>query len=88
MFAVAGRAFSRRDRMARAAAGHPKNVGKFSVARDVGADDAVAAAAAMAQDGRAGAVAEKHAGVALGPIGDRGQFFRADDEDGIVGVAR
>ena len=59
---------------------------KFPSLRDVGADDAVAAAVAMAQDGRARAVAEKHAGVALRPIGDRGQLLRADDEDGVVGV--
>ena len=59
---------------------------KFAVARDMRADEAVAAAVAMAQNGRAGAVAEKDTGVALRPIGDRGQFFRADDEDGVVGV--
>ena len=41
----------------------------------------------MPQDGGAGAVAEKDTGVALRPIGDRGQFFRADYEDGVVGVA-
>ena len=50
------------------------------------ADDAVCAAVAMPQDGGAGAVAEEDAGVAIGPIGDRGQFFRADDENGVVGV--
>ena len=53
---------------------------------DMRADDAVCAAVAMPQDGRAGAVAEEHAGVAIRPIGDRGQLFRADDEDGVVGV--
>ena len=32
----------------------------------------------MMQDGCAGAVAEEDTGVALRPIGDRGQFFRTD----------
>ena len=57
----------------------------LAVAADVGANDAVRAAA-MPQNGRAGAVAEKHAGVAIGPVGDRGQLLRADDEHGVVGV--
>ncbi len=58
----------------------------FPSLADVGADDAVCAAVAMPQDGRARAVAEKDTGVAIGPIRDRGQFFRADDEHGVVGV--
>ena len=40
----------------------------------------------MPQDGRAGAVAEEDAGVAIRPIGDRGQLFRADHEHRVVGV--
>ena len=44
------------------------------------------AAAAVPQDGRARAVAEKHAGIAIGPIGDRAELLRADHEDGVVGV--
>ena len=74
-----------RDRATRAAARHEQNVGELSVAPDVRADDAVLAAA-MSQNGRAGAVAEKHAGVAIGPVRDRGQFFGADDQHGVVGV--
>ena len=40
----------------------------------------------MAQNGRASAVAKKDASVAIGPVGDRGQFLRADDEHSVVGV--
>ena len=73
--------------MTASAAGHPEDIGKFSVARDMRADKAVAAAVAMPQDGGARAIAEKDTGIALRPIGDRGQFFRADYEHGVVGVA-
>src|SRR5678810_657904 len=41
----------------------------------------------MPQNGGAGAVPEEDTGVALRPIGDRGQFFRADYENSVVGVA-
>ena len=57
----------------------------LAVAADVSADHAVSAAA-MAQNSGAGAVAEKHARVAIGPVGDRCQFLGADHEDGVVGV--
>ena len=57
-----------RDRLARTAARHPKDIGKFTVAPDMRADDAVCAAVAMLQDGGAGAVAEEDTGVAVGPI--------------------
>jgi hypothetical protein len=40
----------------------------------------------VAQDGRARAVAEEHAGVAVAPVDDGGKFFRADDQDGVVGA--
>src|SRR5689334_56570 len=76
-----------RDRVARTAAGHPENIGKISVARDVSADQTVAAAVAMPENGCAGAVAEKHASVAFRPIGNRAQLFRADYKNGIVSVA-
>src|SRR6187455_168393 len=68
------------------AAGHPEDVGKITVAPDVGADDAVRASRPMLQDGGAGAVAKKHTGIAIGPVRDRGQFFRADHEHGFVSV--
>src|SRR6476469_6365678 len=41
----------------------------------------------MAQNGGARTVAEKDTGIALRPIGDRGQFFRADNEYSVIGVA-
>ena len=41
----------------------------------------------MPQDGGAGAVPEEDTGVALRPVGDRGQFFRTDYEYSVVGVA-
>src|SRR5262245_1825419 len=40
----------------------------------------------MTQDGGAGAIAEEDTSVALRPVGDRGQFFRADYEYRVVGV--
>ena len=40
----------------------------------------------MAQNRRARAVAEQHAGVAVFPIDDGGKFFRADDQHGVVGA--
>src|SRR4029453_17385897 len=47
----------------------------------------MATAVAVTQNGGAGAVPEEDTGVALRPIGDRGQFLRADYEYSVVGVA-
>ena len=41
---------------------------------------------AALQDRRACAVAEQHAGVAVRPVHDGGQFFRADHQDGVIGA--
>ena len=41
---------------------------------------------AVSQNGGAGAVPEKHAGVAIAPIGNRSQLIRADHQDGIVSM--
>ena len=75
-----------RDRGFATAAGHEQNIGVLTIAADVGADDAVRSAAAMPQNRRARAIAKKHARVAIGPVRDRGQFFRANDENGFVSV--
>src|SRR3954453_13457961 len=76
----------RSDRRAAAAARHPENVGKLSVASDVRADDAMLTLVAMLQDRSARAVAEEGAGVAVGPVRNRSQLFRADHEHRFVGV--
>ena len=75
------------DRTTRAAPGHEKDVGKISVAADMGADDSVGAAA-MLQNRSAGAVSEQHTGIAIGPVRDRAEFFRTDDQHGLVGMGR
>ena len=75
------------DRTTRSTTGHKKNIRELSIAADMRADHAMSAAA-MLQDGRTGAVAKKHTGVAIGPIGDRGQLLRADHEHGVVSVRR
>ena len=40
----------------------------------------------MLENGRARAVSEKHARIAIGPIRDRAQLFRADDKHGLVSM--
>src|SRR5712692_4568049 len=75
-----------RDWAARTTARHEENVAELTVATDMGADDPVAAVPAMTKDGRTRPVAEKHAAVAICPIGDRGQFLRANHKDGVVSV--
>ena len=75
------------DGTARTAAGHEQNIGELTIAPDVSADYAVRAAA-MLQNRRACAVAKKDAGISIGPIGNRRQFFRADHQHRVVRVGR
>src|ERR1700730_3485913 len=58
-----------RDWATRSSTGHKKNVGELSIAADMRADHPMSAAA-MLQNGRTRAVAKKHTGIAIGPIGD------------------
>ena len=74
-----------RDRATRSATRHEKNVREIAVASDVRADHPVGAPA-MLENGCARAVSEKHARIAIGPIRDRAQLFRADDKHGLVSM--
>src|SRR5215213_10482205 len=75
-----------RDRLAAAAPWHPKNISVLAIASDVRADHAVRALAAVLQNCRARAIAEKDAGVTVGPVRNRGKFLGADHEHRLVGV--
>ena len=46
------------------------------------------ATAAMAQESRARAIAEEHAGVSVAPIDNARELLRADHQDGVVGMRR
>src|SRR5437763_15735625 len=73
-----------RDRRLRSPTRHKQDVGILTVASHVGANDTVAATA-MAQHRRASAIAEKHARITIGPVGNRRQLIRADHQRCIVG---
>ena len=64
---------------------HEKDVGELAVAAYMRGDHSVRPAA-MPQNRRTSAVAEKDTRVAIGPIGDGTEFFRADDEHRFVSV--
>ena len=63
-----------------AATGNLQQVCEIAVGAHFGGDDGALAGFGAAQDGGSGTIAEEHAGRAILPIGDGGEFFRADDE--------
>src|SRR5207244_11273728 len=73
------------DGAPRPTARHEQNICVPAIAADMSADYAMSAAP-VAQNCRAGAVSEKNATVAIGPIGDRCQFLSPDHKDGVVCV--
>src|SRR5215472_9769420 len=58
-----------RDRTTRSAARHEQDVGILAIASDVGGNYSMRTST-MAQNGRARAVTEQHARIAIGPISD------------------
>ena len=68
-----------------AAAGHVKQIRLAAVRAHDGGQQAVGIGAVL-QNGRARAIAEQHAGVAVLPVNDGRKFFRADDQHSVVGA--
>ena len=65
--------------MTTATAGHGKDIRLGAVAAQAGREHAPSAFAAL-EHRSSGPVAEEHAGVAVGPVDDGGQFFGADNQ--------
>ena len=74
-----------RGRTGAAAAGHGQQVRLVAVGAHDSGKQAVGVFAVL-KDCRAGPVAKENTGVAVFPVDDGREFFRADDQDGLIGA--
>ncbi len=73
------------DRATGPAARHHQDIGKRTIGSHVGRNDPVGIGT-IAQDGRAGAITKKHAGITVGPISNCAEFVSTNDQDSVINM--